>query len=131
MREPIWLHRELAARVHAEQLATHGGQEGTRDPGMLDSALNRPKHTRAYGDPKPDLPALAASLGYGVARNHPLMDGNKRTAWVLCRAFLRINGEDIEATQAEIVSTVLALAAGELSEERFAEWLREHLVSHD
>lgn len=87
MTAPVWLHDGLAARVHAEQLATHGGQDGVRDAGLLDSALNRPRQTWTYTEPKPDLPTLAASLAYGVARNHPFLDGNKRTAWVFCRTF--------------------------------------------
>lgn len=126
MDEPIWLLPGVVAQVHSEQLAEHGGQDGLRDAGLLESALNRPRHTWAYTSPKPDLPALAASLAYGVARNHPFLDGNKRTAWVLCRSFLRLNGRDVLVDQQAIVSTVLALAAGEMTEEAFADWLRQH-----
>lgn len=95
---------------------------------MLDSALSRPKHLWAFTSPKPDIAALAASLAYGVSRNHPFLDGNKRTAWVLCRTMLRLHGEDVTATQAETVTAVVALAAGEISETAFAEWLRGRLT---
>jgi death-on-curing protein len=126
MDEPTWLLPDIVTQVHSEQLAEHGGQDGLRDLGLLDSALNRPHHTWAYTIPKPDLPALAASLAFGVARNHPFLDGNKRTAWVLCRSFLQLNGLDVRPGQEEIVSVVLALAAGEITEEAFADWLRQH-----
>lgn len=131
MNEPVWLFPEIVPQVHAEQLAEHGGQAGVRDPGLLDSALNRPRQTWAYTAPKPDLQTLAAALAFGVARNHPFLDGNKRTAWVLCRTFLRLNGVDVVVEQPEIVDSVLALAAGELSEDAFASWLRQHTQSLD
>lgn len=131
MKEPSWVLPELVPQVHAEQLAAHGGQAGVRDPGLLDSAMNRPRQTWAYTDPKPDFWTLAASLAFGVARNHPFLDGNKRTAWVLCRTFLRLNGHDVRVEQVEIIQSVLALAAGEMSEEAFAEWLRQHAKASD
>lgn len=93
--------------------------------------MNRPRQAWAYTDPKPDLQGLAASLAFGVARNHPFLDGNKRTAWVLCRTFIRLNGLDVQVEQPEIVEAVLALAAGEMSEATFAEWLRQHTKSLD
>lgn len=127
MTDPVWIHTDIVHQVHAEQLQQHGGQSGVRDPGLLESALNRPIHAWTYVSPKPDLPELAASIAFGVARNHPFLDGNKRTAWVLCRTFLRLNGVDMFATQEEIVTAVVALAAGEISEESFAAWLRERL----
>jgi death-on-curing protein len=86
MQQPTWILPESVSAIHAAQLAEHGGQDGLRDAGLLESALHRPLNLWAYSKPKPDLPALAASLAFGVARNHPFLDGNKRTAWVLCRA---------------------------------------------
>lgn len=128
MDEPVWVRGEVVAAVHSQQLAEHGGQDGVRDPGLLDSALSRPRNLWAYSQPKPDIPALAASLAYGVAKNHPFFDGNKRTAWVLCRTMLLLNKVDINATQLEKYDAVYSLAAGEWSEEQFAAWLRENLV---
>lgn len=126
MTELTWINQEVVLEVHADQLAEHGGQDGPRDRGLLESALNRSCHLWAYSSPKPDPIAPASSLAFGVARNHPFLDGNKRTAWVLCRTFPRVNGADIVVEQTEIVATVLALAAGELSEEDSAAWLRDH-----
>ena len=128
MPEPIWIDPDVVVAVHAAQLAEHGGQDGVRDAGLLDSALQRPRHRWAFSDPKPDTIALAASLAFGVCRNHPFLDGNKRTAWVLCRTFLRLNGADVSASQSEIVTAVLALAAGETPEDDYAAWLRERLA---
>ena len=99
-----------------------------RDAGLLDSALNRPLNLWAYSNPKPDLPAMAASLAMGIAKNHPFLDGNKRTAWVLCRTFLLLNGVNVSACQEEKYDTVIALAAGESTEEQFADWLRSHVI---
>ena len=122
--EPDWLLRESVLAMHERQLAEHGGGEGIRDAGLLDSALQRPRNKHAYGEP--DLFQLAAAYAYGIARNHPFVDGNKRTAWVACRAFLLINGYDIAATKEDKYRTVLALAAGELEEDALAAWLRAH-----
>ncbi|MEM8865939.1 MAG: type II toxin-antitoxin system death-on-curing family toxin [Planctomycetota bacterium] len=131
MDEPRWIRREIVAIIHAQQLAEHGGSDGIRDPGMLDSALSRPLNLWAYSQPKPDLAALAASLAHGIAKNHPFVDGNKRTAWVLCRTLLLVNGVDIKAAQEEKYQAMYSLAAGELSEDAFAKWLREHLSTGD
>lgn len=111
--------------IHEEQLAEHGGGEGVRDPGLLDSALARPLNLAAYG--APDLPALAASLGFGLARNHPFIDGNKRTAYVAVETFLILNGFDLTASDAECIVVMLDLAAGEISEDAFATWLRDNV----
>lgn len=115
----------MALAAHAEQLAEHGGGEGIRDAGLLDSAMARPRNLADYGDP--DAAALAAAYAFGIARNHPFVDGNKRTAAVVSETFLVLNGHALEATDAELVVAVLALAAGELSEDELADWFRAHL----
>jgi death-on-curing protein len=120
----IWLDRRVMLAVHEEQLAEHGGASGIRDEGMFDSALNRPLNLAAYGEP--DVAALAAAYGFGLARNHPFVDGNKRTAFVAVELFLWLNGQQLVADDASCVLTMLALAAGDLSEDAFADWLRSH-----
>ena len=122
-----WIDKKLTLAIHARQLAEHGGSEGIRDETLLESALGRPQHLHAYGEPKPDLAALAASLGFGIARNPPFIDGNKRTAFVTCRAFLVINEVGIIASQKEKYETFLALAEGSIDEQELAEWIRQHL----
>jgi death-on-curing protein len=126
MDDPIWISQTLAMAIHKRQLAEHGGLDGVRDPGLLESALARPRHLFAYNDPTPHLPALAASYAYGVARNHPFIDGNKRTAAVVCETFLELNGLTIDAGDAEMYPIFLDLAAGSLSEEALATWLTAH-----
>lgn len=126
MNEPIWLTMELAERVHERQLAEHGGPGGTRDVGMLESAMNRPKQKFFYAGLDIDLPALAAAYAYGVARNHPFVDGNKRTAAVLCELSLELNGYVLVASDADLYPVFASLAAGELDEDALAEWLRGH-----
>lgn len=124
-----WIDRRLALAIHDRQLAEHGGSSGVRDDNLLESALARPQQLYAYGDPRPDLADLAASLAYGLARNHPFVDGNKRTAYVVCRTFLALNGAELVATQEEKYLTILALAEGKLKPEEFAAWLRTHTRS--
>lgn len=119
-----WISRQALLILHAESLAEHGGGDGIRDPGLLESALARPRNLAAYGDP--DVAALAAAYGFGVARNHPFVDGNKRAALLATGLFLHLNGHRLSASQAETTLTVLALAAGDLSEDEFAAWLRRH-----
>jgi len=121
----IWVVLEVAMAAHAEQLAEHGGGEGVRDPGALESAMARPRNLAAYGDP--DAAALAAAYAFGIARNHPFDDGNKRTAAVVSEAFLALNGHALAASDAELVVAFLALAAGELSETELADWFRQRL----
>jgi death-on-curing protein len=121
---PVWLTRDVVLAIHEEQLAEHGGGEGVRDLGLMESALARPQNLAAYGEP--DIPALAAALGFGLARNHPFVDGNKRTAYVAVETFLVLNGLDLVAGDAECVVVMLDLAAGELPEEEFANWLQDN-----
>ena len=128
MSEPVWVREDVARAVHRRQIAEHGGLDGVRDPGLLTSALERPKSLLAYGDPAPDLAALAAAYAWGVARNHPFADGNKRTALVLLRLFLRLNGADLMASGAEKYDAMMRLAAGELSEEALADWIRAQMA---
>jgi len=123
----VWLEKALALAIHDRQLAEHGGSAGVRDEGLLESALARPQQLHAYGDPAPDLADLAAALAYGLARNHPFLDGNKRTAHVAYRTFLALNGAELVATDEEKYLTMLALAEGKLAERDFAAWLRERV----
>jgi death on curing protein len=127
MAEIVWLLEETVLAVHSRQISEHGGRLGIRDEGLLLSALARPQNLAAYGDPLPDLAALAASYAYGIARNHPFIDGNKRVALVAARTFLLINGTDLEATQEEKYVTFLRLAEGGLSEKELAEWIRTRI----
>src|SRR3954454_4053276 len=116
MKEPRWLEDAIVAAMHRRQLAEHAGLDGVRDPGMLSSALACPKNAFAYSQPSPDLPTLAAAYAFGIIKNHPFVDGNKRTAYVLCRTFLKINGHDIEANDIEKYQTFLAVADGTIDE---------------
>lgn len=124
--EPIWIKLEFVRRLHARQLAEHGGQPGLRDEGMLLSALSRPENKWAYDQPKPDLCALAAAYAFGIAKNHPFLDGNKRTSAMTCETFLVRNGLEPTATEEEKYPYYLSLASGSLTEEEFAAWLREN-----
>ena len=126
MQEWIWVALDVAIAAHAEQIAEHGGGEGIREAGLLDSAMARPQNLALYGDP--DVSELAASYAFGIARNHPFVDGNKRTAAVVSETFLVLNGHVLTATDAELVITFVALAAGELSEDELTTWFRDHLA---
>ena len=126
-REPRWVRADVARAIHRRQLAEHGGAEGIRSEDLLDSALHRPLTLWQYGEPKPDLAGLASAYAFGIARNHPFVDGNKRTAFVICRLFLLLNGWEIAASQAEKYTAFIALAAGRMSEAELADWLRKHL----
>ena len=127
----VWIERALALAIHERQLAEHGGGNGVREESLLESALARPQQLHAYGDPPPDLARLAASLAFGLAfgpaRNHPFVDGNKRTAAVACETFLRLNGALLDADDLSLYPMYLGLADGSTSEEAFAAWLRPHL----
>jgi len=120
--EPVWLDSRLALAIHDRQLAEHGGPSGVRETGAFESALARPRNQWEYGED--DLCALAAAYAFGVARNHPFTDGNKRTAWVLARAFLVLNQVELAYTSADAIATVQSLAAGELTEPELADWFR-------
>ena len=122
----LWVATEVALAAHAEQLAEHGGAQGARDMGALESAMVRPRNLAQYE--APDAAALAAAYAFGIARNHPFVDGNKRTAAVVSETFLVLNGHALDATDAELVVAVLALAAGELSEDELADWFRERVA---
>jgi death on curing protein len=121
----IWIEPAVIRAIHEEQLAEHGGGIGTRDTGLLESALARPMQLAAYG--RPDVAALAASYGYGLAKNHPFIDGNKRTAFVAVELFLLLNGWELTASDAQCVLSMLAVAAGTLDEAAYAEWIRGHI----
>lgn len=118
-----WLDREIVLAIHEEQLAQHGGGVGIRDEGLLDSALARPLNLAAY-NPSADFAALAAAYAFGIARNHPFIDGNKRTAYVAMELFLIEHGIMLTAEDGDAVLTFLALAAGDLPEEALADWIR-------
>lgn len=120
----VWLDPAVLIAVHEEQLAEHGGASGTRDKGLFESALARPHNLLVHG--KPDTAALAAACGCGIARNHPFIDGNKRTAFVAVELFLALNGFELTADDADCVLTTLAVASGALDEAALAQWLREH-----
>lgn len=124
----VWVEKALALAIHDRQLAEHGGSSGVRDESLLDSALARPQQLDAYGDPAPDLADLAASLAYGLARNHPFVDGNKRTAHVCYRVLLALNGVILVASDEDKYIRMLALAEGSLPEAEFAAWLRQHIA---
>ncbi|AFU46772.1 death-on-curing family protein [Acidovorax sp. KKS102] len=126
-----WVSKQALVLLHGESLATHGGREGMRDEGLLDSALMRPQNILAYSDADnpPDTAALAASYGVGLAKNHPFVDGNKRAAFLAVGLFLYLNGLRLQATQTNATLTMLAVAAGDITEEAFAAWLREHAVA--
>jgi death on curing protein len=123
----VWLEKALVLAIHDRQLAEHGGSGGVRDETLLESALARPQQLEAYGRPAPDLADLATALAYGLARNHPFVDGNKRTAAVCCETFIELNRAALVADDAELFPQYLALAEGKLAEHDFAAWLRERL----
>lgn len=124
MADTRFLDAAVARAIHDRQLAEHGGLVGVKDDGLLESAIARPLNKLAYGESDPFV--LAAAYAYGVARNHPFADGNKRTAWVLARLFLKLNNISIAFDKADAIRTMLALTAGELSEDAFAAWLCSH-----
>jgi len=122
--EPEWLSEEVIIAIHDEQLAIHGGGSGLRDPGMLASALERPVNKWSYEGA--DLAALAAAYAFGLAKNHPFIDGNKRTALLALYTFLFINGVDFIVPEADAAAAILALAAGEVEEEGLTRWIRDN-----
>ncbi len=128
MAEPIWISEELSLTIHQRQLSEHGGMEGVRDAGMLLSALARPQHLLAYSTTPPTIATLAAAYGFGIAKNHPFIDGNKRTAAVVCETFIELNGCSLTADDPSMYTTFLKLAEGNLSEAELANWLGEFVV---
>ena len=120
-----WINRQVLLLLHDESLAEHGGASGLRDEGLLDSALARPLNLVVYTEP--DIAALAAAYGVGLAKNHPFVDGNKRAAFLAVGMFLAVNGYRLYSTQVDATLTVLAVAAGEMDELSFAEWIRAHI----
>lgn len=124
--EPRWVARTVVEAIHADQVRQHGGPLGLRDEGMLESALSRPRNRWSY-EPDADVSAIAAAYGYGLARNHPFVDGNKRIAFQVTYVFLGLNGYRLLAPEPEVVRVMLDLAAGDLEEEAFAAWLRQHV----
>jgi len=120
-----WVDRRVALALHAEQIRAWGGGQGIRDEGLLESALARPQNLAAYGEP--DLSDLAASYAYGLAKNQPFVDGNKRTALVVCETFIIDNGKSLLASDAELAVIFEELAGGGISEKELAEWLRERV----
>lgn len=121
----IWVDSAVAIAAHEEQLAEHGGAAGVRDPNMFESAMARPLNLVAYGEP--DAAELAAAYAFGIARNHPFVDGNKRTAAVVSETFLVLNGLRLMCDDVELVTTFLALAAGELTVDQLSNWFRTHI----
>jgi death-on-curing protein len=124
VKDPEWVTMPVVLAIHDEQLAVHGGSSGLRDTALLESALGRPQNKWAYE--KAELPELAAADGYGVARNHPFVDGNKRTALLVMYTFLGVNGVDFIVPEADAAAMILSLAAGEVSEESLARWIRDN-----
>jgi death-on-curing protein len=125
--EPVWALPQIVFALHDRQLAEHGGGVGLRDLGALESALARPRDRWEYGED--DRAVLAAADAFGIARNNPFADGNKRSAWVTARAFLQLNGEALRYTPEEAIRIVLALSAGELPEDELADWFRQRLFT--
>lgn len=128
MNEIKWLLEEAVYAIHNRQIAEHGGSEGLRDEGLLLSALARPQNLLAYSDETPDISQLAAALAYGIAKNHPFIDGNKRTALVVSRTFLLLNNFQLEANQEDKYLTFLSLAEGNLTEDELAAWFKARLI---
>lgn len=125
MKEPRWLPKDLILDIHNRQLAEHGGGVGVRDEGLLESALARPQNLFAYGESDPA--ALAGAYAFGIAKNHPFVDGNKRTAFVACELFLAANGFELVASDEDCLAMMLSLAASEIDEAEFAAWLRDNV----
>lgn len=127
-REWRWLLNRVIRAAHAEQLAEHGGAEGVRDEGLFESAMARPRNLAAYGEP--DVADLAAAYAFGIVRNHPFVDGDKRTGLIALELFLNLNGWELTANDAECVATILSLAASELEERELAEWVRARITPY-
>ena len=127
MAEPEWVPDKVVLAFHQLQIAEHGGPDGVREQGLLESALARPRNLYEYSDPQPSLAEIAASYGYGIARNHVFVDGNKRTALVVCVHFLYINNVELDVSNTEIYLIFLKLAAGDLTEKELANWIASNI----
>ena len=125
--EPTWLNQAILEALHADQISEHGGTPGLRDEGLLESAIARPQQKWHY-DPQEDLASLAAAYAFGIAKNHPFVDGNKRVALVAAYTFLAINDFELEAPEPEAVTLILGIADGSVSEADLASWIRSHLI---
>jgi len=123
--EPRWLGRVVVDAIHNDQIREHGGLPGIRDENALESALARPQQKWQYSD-RTDLSVLAAAYAFGLVKDHPYRDGNKRIGFLAMVTFLGVNGQDFSATDADVVATILALADGRISEEALADWIRRH-----
>lgn len=126
--EPVWVREDVVRAIHSRQLSEHGGRAGVRDEGLLTSTLARPRNLHSYSDEVPDLAVLAAAYAAGLTRNHPFVDGNKPTAFVVLRLFLRLNGRDTTASKEDKYQTFFRSVAGELSEQDLVDWIRKHLT---
>jgi len=127
---PSWVPRTAIEAAHADQIRAHGGQLGLRDQGLLESAIARPQHRWRY-EPDSDLSDLAASYGFGLIKNHPFIDGNKRIGFVTANIFLLLNGHEVEAPEPQVVDITVRVADGSLDEAEFAAWIRSVLVPFD
>ncbi|QDK25259.1 type II toxin-antitoxin system death-on-curing family toxin [Leptospira weilii] len=127
-KEPKWISKKIAEAIHLDQIKQHGGLQVARDEGLLESALDRPKNKWSY-DSKATIFELTASLGLGVAKNHPFIDGNKRISFQLMYVFLGLNGYKIEVAEEEVVSVMLRVADGSLNEDALAVWLKDSSIS--
>jgi len=130
VKRPRWIDLRALVLLHAESLAEHGGLWGLREEAALESGLARPRHLHAYKR-RADLAALAAAYEFGLTRNHPFNDGNKRAGFLAVGLFLALNGFQLEAEPVEVVRTIMDLAGGELSEKAFADWIRNHMVKNE
>ncbi len=130
IREPRWVSRVVIDAIQNDLLLAHGGMPGLRDENLLESALARPKQRLAY-EAAADLATLAAAYGYGLTHNHPYNDGNKRVAFVVMAVFLGLNGLDFTASEADVVTTIVTLASGELDEEALGDWIRVHTTRRE
>ena len=126
MISPIWIEEAVVIAIHRRQLAEHGGSDGIRDKGLLESALFRPKNQLAYGNPT--IFDLAAAYGYGITKNHPFVDGNKRTSYVVTRTFLKLNGYDIQALAIEKYQLWMGLSDSQINETQLAKWIKEKSI---
>ena len=126
MKDPVCIRQDVVLRLHEESLMLHGGPEGIRDTGLLESALARPRNLLAYSEEPPSLPRLAAAYAKGIVANHPFVDGNKRAAFIVALTFLRLNGLDVTATKEDRVLTFWGLADGTVSEDELALWFERN-----